>query len=355
MFGKKDMKQEGAENSQNYQGQTTNVTNNYGLTYKDAKDIALDVFNNNFIKLKDEAAVIAVQRAEQVTEQFLIKLQEKAPEAIENFKEPALQESLFNVQKEYAKNPDEELGELLTNILVDRAKIEERNILQIVLDDALKIAPKLTKEQMNILTFIFIINETVKSQMNFEQFKLHIENIYSYLPSTNSLIVNLRQIEFLGCAFNRGIIREKIEAKFLRNYQMFFQKGFTKELFFEKAGELGNIFHYYMHSGVIVPHEKDINKFRFNFYSINDFKKKYGQIDSEILEIFEKIYSNSIMSELEAIAFLKDFSNKFEDISAIYNDTIVGSYNISNIGIAIGLENWKISLQENVSLSVWLK
>ena len=141
----KDKKQEGGDGSSNIQAENVNVYN--GITYKDAKEIALDVFNSNFIRLKSEAAQIAAERAEEITEK-----NEKSPESLEEFKNPAMQDALFQTQKEYAKSGDEELGNLLVDILVDRAKTQERNMLQLVLDESLLVAPKLTVEHFDLLT-----------------------------------------------------------------------------------------------------------------------------------------------------------------------------------------------------------
>ncbi|RYZ80199.1 MAG: hypothetical protein EOP06_25785 [Proteobacteria bacterium] len=46
------------DQSTNNQAQTINY-HYTGVTYTDAKEIALDVFKNNFLVLKDEAAAIA--------------------------------------------------------------------------------------------------------------------------------------------------------------------------------------------------------------------------------------------------------------------------------------------------------
>ncbi|WP_262250451.1 LPO_1073/Vpar_1526 family protein [Parapedobacter soli] len=160
MLNDKIQKQEGGDSSTNLQGHVVNVYQ--GISYADAKEIALDVFSSNFIQLKNEAAEIAKQRAEEITEALLEKLIERAPDAIEEFKQPGMQDSLFTAQKEYAKSGDKELGDLLVDILVDRANSPERNMMQIILDEALKIAPKLTIEQLDTLTLSFILIRTVR-------------------------------------------------------------------------------------------------------------------------------------------------------------------------------------------------
>ena len=47
-----------------------------GLTYSDARKIALDVFNDNFVKLSKVAADTAKKRAEEITGKILNRLKE---------------------------------------------------------------------------------------------------------------------------------------------------------------------------------------------------------------------------------------------------------------------------------------
>ena len=60
MINDRNLKQEGGEQSTNFQGQTVKVY--HGITYTDAKEIALDVFKTNFIHLKNEAAQKRLQK-----------------------------------------------------------------------------------------------------------------------------------------------------------------------------------------------------------------------------------------------------------------------------------------------------
>ena len=125
MINDKNLKQEGGEKSTNLQGQNVNIYN--GISYSDAKEIFKDLFSSNFLQLKYEAADLAQARAEEITEKFLDKLNSKSPESISQFKEPAMQDALFTTQKEFAKSGDQDLGDLLVDILIDRVQTKTRN------------------------------------------------------------------------------------------------------------------------------------------------------------------------------------------------------------------------------------
>lgn len=61
-----------------------------GISYSDAKEIANDVFKTNSIELKQEFAVIAQERTEEVTEKVISQLNDKHPESISEFKQSAI-------------------------------------------------------------------------------------------------------------------------------------------------------------------------------------------------------------------------------------------------------------------------
>ena len=124
-------KQEGGDNSTNLQAK--NITINHGLSYADACDIALDIYHSNFIKLSESAASIASERAISFSEKFLTELYQNSPDAAVSFETPALQSALYNAQKEYAKSGEQFLSDTLCNLLIERAKDNDRGIKQLAI------------------------------------------------------------------------------------------------------------------------------------------------------------------------------------------------------------------------------
>jgi len=145
MIKDKTQQQESGDNSANYQAETINQ---YGLSYRDAKDIALDVFRENFISLSEQAKTTAKERAEELVDSFLNEVKEKNPDLLNSVQEPSMQLALYSAQKSYAKTGDKDIADLLVDILVERAEQNERNLKQIVLDESLEVVPKLTNEQL---------------------------------------------------------------------------------------------------------------------------------------------------------------------------------------------------------------
>lgn len=138
-----------------------NVTvNKVGLSYSEARDVALDVFRANYYELVGAAKETARARAEEITEEFFRKLVDENPTGLGKSQDPDFQHALLSVQREYARCGDKELGDLLVDLLVDRSKQDQRDILQIVLNESLITAPKLTEKHLASLAVIFLFKYT---------------------------------------------------------------------------------------------------------------------------------------------------------------------------------------------------
>ena len=224
----KDQNQESGDNSTNLQGKTIII--NQGLSYADAKEIALDVFKSNFLELSAKAAETAKRRAEELVDNFLNELKQRAPESLNKMEDPGMQYAIFTAQKEYAKTGDKDLSKLLVDILVDRSKQEDRDLKQIVLDESLSTVTKLTTGQLDTLTIAFLSKYTMNHQvLSIPALKDYLTTYF--LPFIHSLSKErslYQHLEFAGCA-SISIGSSKLEQIFKGNYTGIFQKGSTEE------------------------------------------------------------------------------------------------------------------------------
>lgn len=176
------------------------------------------------------AKAIAAERAEQVTEDFLEKLQKENPDGFSKAQNPDFQHALFTVQKEYARTGDKEIGDLLVDLLVDRSKQENRNILQIVLNESLSVASKLTDDQLAALAVNFFCRYTKNDgignhQMLADSFNRFVEPFSSMLSKNQSCYQHL---EFSGCG-SISMVATSLQKVYKKKYQGLFLKGFDKE------------------------------------------------------------------------------------------------------------------------------
>ncbi|WP_409074271.1 LPO_1073/Vpar_1526 family protein [Micromonospora chalcea] len=193
--------QRGGDNSTLYQASVAH----YGISYADAKEIALDVFQKNFLQLSEEAAEVAARRAEAATEAFFKQLQSKYPEAIAAAREPGFQRALFSVQLNAACSEDGAMDGLLVEVLVERANEIGKSLRRIVLDEALLTIPKITTAQMETLSLCFYLKQVAHSGFSHSHDSA-LEALHQMLricvaPFQDAAISlkELRHLQYAGC------------------------------------------------------------------------------------------------------------------------------------------------------------
>lgn len=189
--------QNSGDNSTNVQAK--NIIINNGITVTEARDIALDIYKSNFLKLSESAASIAIDRVNSFTDKFLKELFKENQGVISEFGGPSLQIALLSAQKECAKSGDEVLEDTLCNILIERAKESARSLKQITFDEAISVVPKLTGKHLDILTFNLLVNEGhyyIKSE---GRLQLYLSDLIEFYVEIGILSPEITHIEYVGC------------------------------------------------------------------------------------------------------------------------------------------------------------
>ena len=333
--------------------QAENITiEQKGLTYTEVKDIALDVFRANFYHLVGVAEETVKKRAEEITDKFINELKQRNPNGLKQAEDPDFQYSLFSIQKDYAKTGDQELGNLLVDILVERSKEEQRNILQIVLNESLKVAPKLTKDQLSTLSIIFILKYTKFLKMtSLNSLKVYVETqLAPFVHELTESETCYQHLSFAGCGtISIGSI--KVGKIFREHYPGIFNKGFPKE-------EVENHkFEFESSVQAFVPclHDNDllqINAMNEDAIKIGPQFTLVGENDKNKLI---SLLKDKAMSENEIENYLKTNFNPMDNLLKIWNKTSMKNMSLSSVGIAIGHANARRVTGDNSPLNIWIK
>jgi hypothetical protein len=341
--------QKGGENSTNIQAGELTVIQ--GMTYLDVRQVALDVFKSNFYELAGKAINIASERAEQVTEDFLRKLQIENPDGFAKAQDPDFQCALYTVQKEYAKTGDEDLGGLLVDLLVDRSKQDQRDILQIVLNESLSVAPKLTHDQLACLavTFLFkyTINHRVDSHVKLgDYFDKMLKPFLENLSKKQSCYQHL---EFSGCG-STSIASNPLENILGINYQGLFLKGFDKNEIEKKELSIGR------DSRLFIPCLNDDQKIQVGLNSKEMLEKVMDKagIPNEDKPKIIQLFNLGKMNDQEIKDKCIEIRPYMENVFDTWSDSQMQNLTLTSVGIAIGHANIKRLVGEFSNLSIWI-
>jgi hypothetical protein len=338
------------DQSTNNQAQTIN--NSYGLSYADVRDIATDIFKSNIVQFSETAAALAQERASEMTEKFLYKLEKEAPEAINEFATPGMQDTYFQAQKEYAINGDAEIADMLVEMLVERAKLPARNRLRLALDEGLKVAPKLTVQQMDLLTLShFRFHSLWNKPLNFESLVQAINPEFMLVDDINILDVDeeLSILEYFRLGkISSTITYKTTEEVLLETYPQFLNRGFTLEEC--------HVPEFLVHE-LFIPCFHNAQKYQFKFASkdsLISFLREKGITEERILHI-SNFFNSHLFEASELPDLLKPYIPNYHKLDLMYNTTSWKQFSISKIGMAIAISNYHRRFGIRTDLSVWVK
>ena len=340
--------QTAGENSKNL-----NVMGDYheGLSYKDARQVALDVFKANSSVYTEIAKKTIDERVVNITDDIFTMIYSELPDTVEKLVEPAVQDTLLKIQKEYAKNDDPALKERLIALLKNRLKADEKDMETIVLDEALEIVPKLTGIQLNILslnlTVLRILHHEVTNRDTF--FHMLTSKILLFYSNHMSKTMEYAHLQYLGCTgiLSEGSTYKPIEEIFRNRYAGLFSRGFSREEFYEYMGIEIQEF-----QQLITTCQIDKEKYQFN--AMNENVLKYSIAQSGKQEYEEKLlqyYKEHIMEVKEIKDDISSHVQGFEELADFWKKTSeFKSMNLTSVGIEIGLLNYNL---QTVSKIQW--
>ena len=322
-----------------------------GLSYDNVKTIAQTIFDANFYKLSEIAGEMAKDRADKILNQFLTELKEKNPEGLSISQDPDFQYSLFNVQKAYARTGDKDLGDILVNILVDRTKETNRNIKQIVLNESLETAPKLTKSQYSALSVIFIFKYTRYTGMvSLDEFPKYFDHLVSpFIPSLVKNTTCYQHLEYAGCG-TIGIGSSSLEKILLNHYPGIFVKGFNREDINELLEKEPRL------SQFIRPSLRDPNLLQINATDEPTVRQNAIPlgIESSAIDKLIAVQKTHMMNDKE----VKDYSISahpcVRDLYDVWDNSHMKNLTLTSVGIAIGHANIRRLVGDEFDLSIWI-
>jgi hypothetical protein len=322
-----------------------------GLSYGEVRDVALDVFRANFYQLAGVAAETAAARAQEVTEDFLSKLEKENPSGIGKANDPDFQYSLLTVQREYARCGDKELEALLVDLLVDRSKQDGRNILQIVLNESLTTAPKLTGSQLAALAIIFLLRYTQNFGVgNHASFGAYLDkHVSPFIAASASSDASYQHMEFTGCG-SIGMLTASLESVLGQVYQGLFQNGFDASEISSRNISLGHDTRFF------IPCFNDPTKLQVRANSKEILTKNFDAFGvaeadrAQVVQLFDATKMSDAQIRDKCVQIRPYMAELFER----WTKSPMKQFTLTSVGMAIGHANIKRLVGEFSDLSIWI-
>lgn len=337
-------KQKSGDNSYNIQGKNVSV----GVSYTEARQIAMDVFEANFYRISEMAANEAKERAEKFLDNYLSKLEADTSSVLTEIQNPDMQYSIFTAQKEFARTGDQELGDLLVQLLVDRTKEDKRSLIQVVLNESLEVAPKLMPDQMDVLSLVFLIKYTIYNGMeSLQGLGFYIDKfIIPFTPNLNKKMSTYQHLEFASCG-NISLSELKVESKFLNKYSGFFSKGLSEEQL-ESIPENAK--------DMLIPCLHNVEKFQFSALNneVLDGLLQQRSVSDEDKNRIKTLFQTERMTENEVKEYLLKLRPNLATLFDVWDNSSMKNMTLTSVGITIAHANIQRKIGEKFDLSIWI-
>ncbi|MFZ5823630.1 MAG: LPO_1073/Vpar_1526 family protein [Bacillota bacterium] len=322
-----------------------------GLTYSEVRNVALDVFRANFYELAGVAKETARARAEEITEEFLSKLEKEHPLGFEKANDPDFQYALFTVQKEYARNGDKDLGDLLIDLLVDRSKQKQRDLLQIVLNESLLTAPKLTDSQLALLSVMFLFKYTQNFKVGNHQLlgEYLDRNVAPFIPKLVKNLATFQHLEFTGCGAI-GITEAQLESVLGSTYQGLFLHGFDEKEVADRNISIG------LDPNFFIPCLNNPSKIQVRATNKERLASAFESlgIQSDDRAKIESLFDTGKMSDPDIRAKCVEIRPYMVDLFEVWSESAAKNFTLTSVGIALGHANIKRLAGDFSDLSIWI-
>lgn len=191
----------------------------------------MEAVKGEFVKYTGEANAHAMATAGHLLNTFVEQLATKAPQNIDSIKSVAMQQSILNAQTSAAVADDDQLTETLVDILIDKSGAEPRSFKGVVLNEALAVAGKLTADQVDLLTALVIISNTIVHDLNtldllIDGLDKRCRPLYGKIPESDKA---LQYMGYTGVGDPGMLVVQDIFGAIARTYNGVLTQGFTVE------------------------------------------------------------------------------------------------------------------------------
>ena len=147
----KDHRQEAGDNAQQYLA-GGNIIIVQGVTEERAREIA-EIASREVVLREGRAVAEAVitERTGHITDLVFDRINVRDTELFNRFEDPRFLAALTSAQRSYAETGDEDLAEVLASLVVELASQPIRSMHEIVLRQAIDVAPHLTSPHLRAL------------------------------------------------------------------------------------------------------------------------------------------------------------------------------------------------------------
>ncbi|MHA7301474.1 LPO_1073/Vpar_1526 family protein [Pseudarthrobacter sp. MDT1-22] len=220
--------QDGGDSSTNYQAQG-NITVHTGVSATEVYDITERVVKSNMKDLVNLARETVDERINSFAEELGERLAQLPATHSAALSDPDVQYAISNAGIAYARRGTEELSEILLDLVSDRVVAPSDSLIATILNDAIEIAPRLTKGERAALAIIWTFLRTVNPGADsLENLRFYHEPILrEFGPDLPKREGSYLHLQSMGCISTSSLGGSTFASAWYNSYPGFFQEGLS--------------------------------------------------------------------------------------------------------------------------------
>ncbi|KWF14008.1 LPO_1073/Vpar_1526 family protein [Burkholderia ubonensis] len=340
--------QQGGDNAVNAQAGRDVIVQ--GITYADARQIAVDVYRANALEMQGLAKQVASERAEHLIDRFLQKMQATGAPNVSEAATPDFQHTLFEAQKAFARAGDDATEAVLVDLLVQRATENARNIRQVVLNEAVTAVSRLTPQQIDLLSLVFLLRHCSMPGMTSRlqlMAPLRMAALFTTVIPEGDTVCSY--LVYAGVA-QQTLTPTNLQKILRSEYPGLLSRGFEKPLFDTLIATEPAV------EKMLMPSEfnPELVQVRgHNETAMNSLCEQLGISEQARFNLAQKLQERLLAdNDIEAIFAVDE---AMTTLFRTWNTSPVQHYVLTSVGQAIGHANAVRRHLMNADLGVWIK
>jgi hypothetical protein len=330
-----------------------------GITAETAMEICKYVVKAELAVYTQDARVEAEKRLSDISEKTIDRITSLKEDLLYRFKEPAIQMALNETFKNHIASGNEELGENLIDLLIERLKVQERTTEQSIIDEARNIIPKLPSNTVSLLA-IMVFSKLIfpYNKKQYDDLLLKLAPLAERLKNISSLdIAHLKQV---GCGYGISAFHvvEPLEKHLLSNYDLFFRHNIL-------LNELNDIFQRYpqlitnsLHTDllyIMVLLFTEGQYASFNIGSTKTVTVSFNQANKDhLIPLFEDLKNKAIpFTEDEVRYYHIQKDSRWQFAFEIFKNEQITTFQLNPVGTYIGIRQLTKICERPIPMSLF--
>ena len=330
-----------------------------GITAETAMEICKYVVKAELAVYTQDARVEAEKRLSDISEKTIDRIISLKEDLLYRFKEPAIQMALNETFKNHIASGNEELGENLIDLLIERLKVQERTTEQSIIDEARNIIPKLSSNTVSLLA-IMVFSKLIfpYNKKQYDDLLLKLAPLAERLKNISSLdIAHLKQV---GCGYGISAFHvvEPLEKHLLSNYDLFFRHNIL-------LNELNDIFQKYpqlitnsLHTDLLYITVLLFTEGQYASFNIGSTKTvtvSFNQANKDhLIPLFEDLKNKAIpFTEDEVRYYHIQKDSRWQFAFEIFKNEQITTFQLNPVGTYIGIRQLTKICERPIPMSLF--